>query len=628
MKILNNMILTFFLATLLNSCSPQAAVSLDEADRLYFQMKPDESYEMYEKVWQDTTLSRKDRAEAAGRLATMSWLLFNKSEDSYRILAELEKLKFEPSKCYATWSRILSEEGDHDKAVDLARRAIPLAESSSQTYASQMCLATAVLEKYKSISFEGSWKPEHSKEGDLIEAAKIMQSIMTESPGDIAASKVHLGLSILTRNGPQAYAGWLSFYRADEEGDVHKTLKEAQVKLIAGLTSGPNLSEEQADQIISGLAESGFIEYAAMATNVLRGRFELEGDPIKDLMNYHAFLLEVERATVEFYRSEVADNSSEKSYKSAVRKAGSALWDQLSWTGKKPKFKDEVVQKELRKRFGMVLEFMNANGHFGVSLGHVVLDENRQVTQYGKTGNLRYIAIDHMVSNGYSSWFWDGAAQIGGWAPDESSILQVRSAYSNGPVRSWMAVTDSVKVEEIKAKIKENIASDDEIARKDPYAYLPGLDARITYNSNMRILSELKKSGFSGRELRTAFINTSEKYDLNASIFAHEGRHAIDKKHFGKQRSEDLEFTAKLSEIYFADHPFFSATAVLSQNIGDGTSHGQANQRVLKGIVGWMDQHKSEIQGFDSSRPTLPQLDKLSDDQLRSAVNSIDPMAG
>ncbi|MEP1095000.1 MAG: hypothetical protein ABJG78_07805 [Cyclobacteriaceae bacterium] len=627
MKILNNMLLTFFLAALLNSCGQPTAVSLDEADRLYFQMKPDESFQMYQRVWQDSSISIKDRAEAARKMAIMSWLLFDKADNSFAILTELEQLDFERTQCYATWSRILTEEGAYDEAIDLARKAISVTESSSETYYSQMRLANSVLEKYKAKAFDGSWNPSDPEENDLGEAAHIMQSIMTESPGDIAASKVHLGLSILTRNGPQAYAGWLSFYRSDEEGNVHKTLTDAQQTLISGLTGGPNLDEERAEQIIIGLTESGFIEYAAMATKVLRGRFKLESTAINDLLSYHAFLQEVEGATVEFYRSEVADNSSEKNYKAAVREAAMALWEQLSWNGKKPKFKDELAQAELRKRFGMVMEFMNANGHFGLSMGHVVLDENRQVSQYGKQGNLRYIAIDHMLSNGYSSWFWDGAAQIGGWAPGEASILQVRSAYSKGPVRSWMAVNDSVAIQEIQDKIKENEASDDEIAQKDPYAYLPGLDARITYNSNMRVLADLKKLGLTGRELRGAFINTVEKYDLNASIFAHEGRHAIDKKYFGKQRTEDLEFTAKLSEIYFADHPFFSVTAVLTQNIGDGTSHGQANQRVLKGIVGWMEQHKNEIQGFDSARPTLPQLDRLSDDQLRSAVNSIDPMA-
>jgi len=627
MKILNSMILTFLFAALLNSCGQQTAISLDEADRLYFQMKPDESYQMYQQVWQDTSFSTKDRAEAARKIATMSWLLFDKAENAFQTLTEWEKLEFEQAKCYVTWSRILTKEGEYDKAIDLARKAISVAKSSSETYHSQMRLANSVLEKYKAKVFDGSWNPSDPEEKDLREAAQTMQSIMTESPGDIAASKVHLGLSILTRNGPQAYAGWLSFYRSDKDGSVHKTLKNAQQKLISGLTKGPNLNEEQAEKIIMGLTESGFIQYAAMATKVLRGRFELESTAIGDLLHYHAFLQEVDDATVKFYRSEVADNSSEKSYKSAVRNAAMALWEKLSWIGKKPKFKDELAQTELRARYGTIIEFMNANGHFGLSMGHVVLDENRQVSQYGKQGNIRYIAIDHMLSNGYSSWFWDGAAEIGGWAPDEASILQVRTAYSKGPVRSWMAVNDSVTVREILKKIEENEASDDEVAKEDPYAYLPGLDARITYNSNMRILGDLKKSGLTGRELRAAFINTVEKYDLNASIFAHEGRHAIDKKYFGKQSSENLEFTAKLSEIYFADHPFFSATAVLSQNIGDGTSHGQANQRVLKGIVGWMDQHRNEIQGFESNRPTLPQLDKLSDDQLRSAVSSIDPLA-
>ena len=35
---------------------------------------------------------------------------------------------------------------------------------------------------------------------------------------------------------------------------------------------------------------------------------------------------------------------------------------------------------------------------------------------------------------------------------------------------------------------------------------------------------------------------------------------------------------------------------LLSPNIGDSTPHGQANQRVMRGIISWMKEH-SEIRG-------------------------------
>ena len=66
---------------------------------------------------------------------------------------------------------------------------------------------------------------------------------------------------------------------------------------------------------------------------------------------------------------------------------------------------------------------------------------------------------------------------------------------------------------------------------------------------------------------------------------------------------------------------------ILSANIGDGSSHGQANQRIMKGIVAWMKEHASEIQGLDSTRPYLPQLDLLRDEQIRNVFRSLDSWA-
>ena len=41
-----------------------------------------------------------------------------------------------------------------------------------------------------------------------------------------------------------------------------------------------------------------------------------------------------------------------------------------------------------------------------------------------------------------------------------------------------------------------------------------------------------------------------------------------------------------------------------------------------------MEAHADEIEGLDPSRPLLPQLDLLSDEQLRAVARSMDPLAG
>lgn len=626
MKTQKTMLQLISLIALLNACNLQNPTTIEEADRVYFQMDAKLAYEHYDKIWSDSTFAIKDKAKAARKMATMQWLLYNEPNKSYEILQALEKLGYEKSRCYDVWARILTEEDDFDNAVDKAKKAMKFADSESSIYHSQIRFITTVLEKYKSGVFGGSTGQIQTPE--FLEAQELINSIMTEKPGDILASDLHLGISLLAGDYSNAYSGWLSFYRADQAGNVHQSLQNAQNKFKQSLFADENEPrQEQIANLILGLSESGFIEYGAMVIKKYEQDYSFENAQINDLWNYYNALQNIKKHTVDFYRATVVGKENEKEYRDLMSDESKSLWNKLAWSDKKPKFKDERLLEELSTRFKTVVKPMKANGYFGLSAGHIVLDEERLVEQYDKKGTLQYIALDHMISNGYSSWFWDGRAEIGGWAPDGSSILQVRSAYSSSPIRAWLMVTDSVEMPKVLSKIKTRSEQDDAIAQENPYAYLPGLSGRMDFNAKNKILQDLLAKDLSGPELRTEFINTYEKLRLESSIFAHEGRHAIDKKYSGKLSSEELEFRAKLSEIYFSDHPFLAAGAVISENIGDGTSHGQANQRVLKGIVGWMENHKTEIQGLDTNRPLLPQLDILTEAQLKSAVRSFDPLA-
>ena len=58
---------------------------------------------------------------------------------------------------------------------------------------------------------------------------------------------------------------------------------------------------------------------------------------------------------------------------------------------------------------------------------------------------------------------------------------------------------------------------------------------------------------------------------------------------------------------------------------GGGTP--EANWHIMQGIVAWMEKHAARIKGLDRSRPTLPQFDLLTNDQIREAFSSMDPLA-
>ncbi len=179
-------------------------------------------------------------------------------------------------------------------------------------------------------------------------------------------------------------------------------------------------------------------------------------------------------------------------------------------------------------------------------------------------------------------------------------------------------------------EMAEKSRADDGIARQNPYAYLPGLALRLQQRGYQRILDEFADRRLGEPELRSAFMRELARRTHASSILAHEGRHAIDKRDFSNlfRSHAEKEYRAKLSEVALAPDPGLALTGgILFPNIGGSSNHGQANLRIVKVLVEWMRAQEDQIQGLDRSRPHLPQLDLLSDDQLREALREADPLA-
>ncbi len=221
---------------------------------------------------------------------------------------------------------------------------------------------------------------------------------------------------------------------------------------------------------------------------------------------------------------------------------------------------------------------------------------------------------------------WDGNSSHGGWG-SVGLIVQVRPSYAGGAGYNWEELNDPERRAKLDQRIAEESARDDERAAKDPYAYLPGLSQRIRREGLLEILDAETAKGLSGAALRAAFAADCDRSIIESSIFAHEGRHAIDAEFEKIKDGAELEYRAKLSELAFAPAPRLAFGGILSDNVGTPTPHGQANLKLTKGLVAWMDAHRGEIDGLDPGRPLLPQLDRLTDDQIRAAARSLDPMA-
>ena len=273
--------------------------------------------------------------------------------------------------------------------------------------------------------------------------------------------------------------------------------------------------------------------------------------------------------------------------------------------------------KELGEKFGTDVNIGETGSVSDMHAGHRVVDEQRDVEQYGHHARVRFVQLDTMISNGFETWSRDGGAQHGGWG-SAANIVQVRPAYADGPARVWRRRTDPELRAEADEDIVKETEKDWERAAKNPYAYLPGLTQRMKRDSELRMIARTGS--------REAFLKEYAEAVNESSIFAHEGRHAIDDKDEKIKSGAELEFRAKLSEIVFSRDPKLAMTGgILTEAVGDQSPHGQANLRIVKGLVAWMSAHQHEIAGLDAARPLLPQLDKLTDEQLRAAARSMDP---
>jgi hypothetical protein len=249
------------------------------------------------------------------------------------------------------------------------------------------------------------------------------------------------------------------------------------------------------------------------------------------------------------------------------------------------------------------------------------------VKQYGHEAKLRFVALDSMVSNGFQSWAWESGAQHGGWA-QRDAVWQVRPEYAGNAMEAWRRLHSEEEMAGTSERLARETRLDDERARDDPHAYLPGLALRLQMQGSKGMLERLQQQGLKGEELRLAFLAEYERSQQESSIFAHEDRHLIDLRIGTKMRTAwKTEYYAKLSEAVFTADPRLAVRAIFDSNIGDPTPHGQANLRIMKGVVEWMKKHREEIRGLDAKRPLLPQFDLLSDEQIREVFRSMDPLA-
>lgn len=609
--------------------------SVEAAENAYFQFNLDHATAIYENIRADEGAPVEDRAEALRQLARFAALFDQNIERARELLREAEALGTDRNQTLLELTRIERESGNYEAARNAAVRAAETSQTLPDRHDARTEFARATLREAVAAVLDG--QAGRLDRELLSQAFAQVEAVLADRGGQLTPTFVQLELALLLGEGPTALEAWKSYFHVPPGTTPTGVLAEPSVTLERIL---PRWSPSQAggfdptvrEDLVLALASSRMFEAAALVAALPPGEGTPSDPRVQEILSYHDFLSRIEEVTSAFYRASTrgpSQEADEKAYEEALEREARVLWPRLQWAGERPRFTRSGFQAEIGKRFGAVASLKRANGHFGLHMGHRVIDEEYPIEQYGKQATLRFVSLDFMVSNGYSSWFWDGRAGVGGWA-DHPTIIQVRPAYVGAGIEAWERLTDPESHAEAEEEIAGYGPADLEIARANPTAYLPGLAHRIEFAAQKRLLDSLAGTGLESADLRLAFIAEIERINLESSIIAHEGRHAIDSLDFFDfmRRGSEKEFRAKLSEVAFSSAPFLAiGGGILSRNIGDGTSHGDANLRIMEGLVAWMEENREAIADLDPTSPLLPQLDLLTDEQLRQAFRSMDPIA-
>jgi hypothetical protein len=275
-------------------------------------------------------------------------------------------------------------------------------------------------------------------------------------------------------------------------------------------------------------------------------------------------------------------------------------------------------REAMRDAYGLYGTVGETSGYPSLHGGHLVRDEAFEVAQYGREGALRFIVIDNTLANGFESWLWDGWAEAGGWSTNDGAIVQVRSAYTGGPLQALRRARPGAERERFIAEIARAAPGELNALGRDGLAELPATGDRLELQAVDQIAARTHGDA-------AAFIAAHWEAVLDYSIVLHEGRHALDKAS-GAFSDTDLEYRAKLSQIALSHTPRLGLANIVGATLSD-TPHGRANRRIMEGYRAWMRRRHNEIDGFDRSMPALAQLHRLSDEQIRAVAARLDPWA-
>jgi hypothetical protein len=583
------------------------ATTLAEALSAYRDNRVAEAERMLAEVAADPAASAQDRAGALRELGRIDGLVRGETDGIATAMAQVTSGE-ETCPVAATALRVYRDAGQAATPLAYAQSAIhnctPAAAEALRVETARTHLALA--------ASDPTMRANH-----LAISAEALAGIDAAAGGspDVAGARFSLAMS--QRDAAAAFQAWRAYYWLNET-DAPQALSAytGRVEALFAVGLAPNAGDADALALLDLLVRAGFTadarQYAAELGWAARNR---DSSAWRRIDSYFTFDAAVREATLRANR-EMASGGRARWYQRAIREATDALLEanDLSTRGN--------PTAALAEHFGVYGTFPpgETSGYPSLHGGHLAQDERMHVSQYGREGEVRFIVVDNMLANGYESWLWDGWAEAGGWSSDGNVIVQVRSAYTDGPLRRLRRTRPGPERDRYLASLADMTANELRALGQDGVAPTPATAAKLEMQVMDQIVARVGNDD-------AAFIAEVWRGTNQTSIESHEGRHALDNANERGLSVQQLEFRAKLSQIIFADYPRLGLASVAGGQHND-TGHGVGNRLVMEGYRNWMREHRGEIAGFDANRPTLSQLDLLTDPQIVAAARSMDPWRG
>ncbi len=593
-----------------------ATPTLRDAQGLYFQSRVAEAETAFQAIADDAAASPTDRASAWRSLARIHWLI---DRDSQGALTAVDRARATGAElCAATLLRIrVLDESDHAQEAAMEARA-RVADCPGEAQGTDLKGAEAMAWLDEAAIAAGQ-----RRDNAIAAAGEALSKLSPLAEASPKAQALKLDWALQSGDGRAALSAWKSFFwLTDHNAPAPLGLSDAEVerRFQSGVKANASVADQAA--LLSMLIRAGFYK-EGRRFDQSRAMGDRAGDnpDYRMVQDYYRLRESLDPELLAFNRATARGKGDNKAFNARLKEIVFAAAKRID-----PKAEDP--RPVLQKTFGIYGTIGETGGYTSMHAGHVAQDDRLNIDQFGRKGEVRFMLVDNMISNGYQSWLWDGGAEAGGWSGEGGTIVQVRSAYTGGGLNALAAEQPDIAAR-LAARQPELEQQDLKALAGHPVAYLPGLQARLTRQANAQVSAKAHaEANRSGQPYPRVFAKFYWDALVGHSIVAHEGRHSLDNFQFtGAARlgSPELEYRAKLSELQLAEFPRMPLANIQSNDIGSDTPHGQADTRVMQGYFAWMEAHRGEIAGFDPNIPTLEQLDKLTDAQIRVVAKGLDP---